>query len=89
MQEISTLRSHAARSGGIEQKLRTAASALTLAASAIALTAQIVEHFRKPPAGPNERTKAGTALLGLAVLRTLPSLIRSAKSLSADLKRGQ
>jgi len=74
---------------GPEHQIRTAASALTLAASALTLAAQVVEHFRKPKAGPNERTKAGTALLGLAVLRTLPSLIRSARSLQAEIKRSK
>ena len=76
-------------SSGAADVLRSAASALTLASGAIALVAEILDHFRKPKAGPHERTRTGTVLLGLTVLRTLPSLIRNAKSLSADIKRAK
>jgi len=74
---------------GPEHQIRMAVSALTLAASTLALVAQVVEHFRKPKAGKNERTKLGTAMVGLAVLRTMPALIKSARTLSADLKRAK
>jgi hypothetical protein len=67
--------------------LRIGANALTLVATVLALLAQVLEHFRKPKTGSNQRTNAGTALLALAVLRMLPGLIRGARSLSADLKR--
>jgi len=70
---------------GSAHYLRLAATALTLTAGAIGLAAQILEHFRKPKAGPNQRTKAGTALLALSVLRALPSLIKSARTLASDL----
>jgi hypothetical protein len=80
---------NAPSSPGVEHHIRTVSSVLTLAAGALALAAQVVEHFRKPAAGSNERTKAGTALLGLAVLRSLPPMIRSARKLSADVKRAK
>lgn len=75
--------------GGLLRSLRLATNALTLTASAIALSSQVIEHFQKPKAARHERTKAGTALLGLAVLRTLPGLISSARTLAADLKRSK
>jgi negative regulator of sigma E activity len=74
-------------SKGPVHHLRTATTALTLAASVLTVAAQVLEHYRKPKAGPNQRTKAGDALLGLAVLRTMPALIKSARSLAADLKK--
>jgi Co/Zn/Cd efflux system component len=66
--------------------LTIAASGFALAAAIVGLAAEVIEHFRKPPAGPNERTKAGTAALGLTVLRTAPGLIRSARTLAAQVK---
>jgi hypothetical protein len=72
---------------GAVHHLRTATNALTLAASLLALSAQVLEHYKKPKAGANQRTKAGDALLGLAVLRMMPGLIKSARTLAADLRK--
>jgi hypothetical protein len=74
-------------SEGPVRHIRTATNALTLAASVLAISAQVLEHYRKPKAGPNQRTRTGDALLGLAVLRTMPAIIKSARTLAADLKK--
>lgn len=87
MDHINTPKPEVREDRGVVHYLRMAASGLAFGASAFALLAQVVDHFRKPAAGPLERTKAGTALLGLAVLRTMPALIKNGRILAADLKR--
>lgn len=86
MEKLEIPKAEAQPSGGLAAKLRLAASSLALAATVATVLAQVVEHFRKPKAGSHERTEAGTALLGLSLLKTLPGLIRSARTLSAEFK---
>ncbi|HEV3311194.1 MAG TPA: hypothetical protein VG815_11825 [Chloroflexota bacterium] len=87
MENISVPKPESDRTRGPVHYLRLAATALTIGASALGLAAQVTDHFRKPKAGAGQRTKAETALLGLSVLRALPGLIRSVKTLTADIKK--
>lgn len=67
--------------------LHIAAMGLAATASVLGLAEQVVNHFQKPKAGPNQRTKFGTAMLGLTVLKTLPGIIKSLRTVAADAKR--
>lgn len=89
MESVNVPKPGKGSSEGPVRVIRTAVNILTLMAGVLALSAQVLEHFRKPKADPNDRTKAGDALMGLAILRTLPGLIRSARTLAADMRRAK
>jgi formylmethanofuran:tetrahydromethanopterin formyltransferase len=67
--------------------LKLTTEALALGAAVLGLATDIIEHFQKPPATPDERTRAGTALLTLATLRAAPNIIRSVRRLAARIEQ--
>ncbi len=69
--------------------LHTASIALAFLASLIGVLTQVAEHFEKPKASKGARTKVDTALLGLSITKALPGIIKTARTLSADVKKAK
>jgi len=67
--------------------LNMAATGFALVATVAGLVSRMVEHLQKPKAQPGARTNVGTTMLGLTVLKALPGIIKTSRTLAAQAKR--
>jgi hypothetical protein len=71
---------------GLAKKLSILSVGFGLVAAVVGLLAQVIDHFQKPRALPQQRTTAGSAMLALMVLRALPGIIKTARTLAAEAR---
>ena len=71
---------------GLAKALTIVAVGFGLMASVVGLVAQLLDHFQKPKATPEQRTTAGSVILALMVLRAMPGIIKTARTLFAEAR---
>lgn len=71
---------------GLARSLSILSVGFGLLAAVVGLIAQVIDHFQKPKALPQQRTTAGSVMLALMVLRALPGIIKTARTLAAEAR---